>query len=46
MLVMQLSAYIGYKNAEEISLKALNEGITLKDAGISLRLTTESQYNE
>ncbi|MGQ1787258.1 MULTISPECIES: class II fumarate hydratase [unclassified Saccharicrinis] len=46
MLVTQLTPHIGYKNAEKISLKAFKEGITLKEAGISLGLITESEYDE
>lgn len=46
MSVTALTPHIGYENAEKISLKAFNEGITLKEAGISLGLITESEYDE
>lgn len=46
MLVTALNPYIGYDNAAKIAKKAHAEGTTLKQAGITLGLLTESQFDE
>ena len=46
MLVTALNTHIGYDNAAKIAKKAHNEGISLKEAAISLRLVTEEQFNQ
>tara|TARA_Y100001936_G_scaffold209202_1_gene215177 strand:- start:11495 stop:12874 length:1380 start_codon:yes stop_codon:yes gene_type:complete len=45
MLVTALSPHIGYDKAAEISKKAYNEGITLKEASIVLGYTTSEQFD-
>lgn len=46
MLVTALNPYIGYDNAAKIAKKAQSEGITLKEAAISLALLTEKQFDQ
>ncbi len=46
MLVTALNTHIGYDNAAKIAKKAHNEGISLKEAAMSLRLVTEEQFNQ
>lgn len=45
MLVTALNPYIGYDNAARIAKKAFEEKISLKEAGASLGLLTEEQFN-
>lgn len=45
MLVTALNPHIGYDNAARIAKKAFKEKISLKEAGISLGLLTEEQFN-
>ena len=44
MLVTALNPHIGYDNAAKIAKKAHKEGTTLKEAAISLGLSTEEQF--
>ena len=46
MLVTALNPHIGYDNAAKIAKKAHLDGLTLKDAGLSLGLFTEEQFKE
>jgi fumarate hydratase class II len=45
MLVTALNTRIGYDNAASIAKKAHLEGITLKEAGVSLGLLTSDQFD-
>lgn len=44
MLVTALNPYIGYDNAAKAAKKAHNEGITLKEAAVSLKLISEEEF--
>lgn len=44
MLVTALNPHIGYDNAAKVAKKAHSEGITLKEAAISLGLLSEEQF--
>lgn len=46
MLVTALNPHIGYDNAAKIAKKAHAGGTTLKEAGVTLGLLTEEQFNE
>lgn len=46
MLVTALNPHIGYDNAAKIAKKAHLDGLTLKEAGLSLGLFTEEQFKE
>jgi fumarate hydratase, class II len=46
MLVTALSPKIGYDKAAEIAKKAHHEGITLKEAALSLGYLTEAEYDD
>jgi fumarate hydratase class II len=46
MLVTALNPYIGYDNAAKIAKKAHQEGTTLKQAALALKLVTEAQFDE
>ena len=46
MLVTALSPLIGYENAAKVAKKAHAEGISLKQAALSLELCTEEQFQE
>lgn len=46
MLVTALNPHIGYDNAAKIAKKAHADGTTLKEAGIKLKLLTESQFDK
>ena len=46
MLVTALSPLIGYENAAKVAKKAHAEGISLKEAALSLGLCTEEQFQE
>lgn len=46
MLVTGLSPLIGYENAAKVAKKAHAEGISLKEAALSLGLCTEEQFQE
>jgi fumarate hydratase class II len=46
MLVTALNPHIGYDNAAKIAKTALKENITLKEAGIKLKLLTAKQFDE
>lgn len=46
MLVTALSPLIGYENAAKVAKKAHAEGISLKQAALSLGLCTEEQFQE
>lgn len=46
MLVTALNPHIGYDNAAKIAKKAHADGTTLKEAGVTLGLLTEEQFNE
>ena len=46
MLVTALNPHIGYDNAAKIAKKAYKEGISLKEAAISLKFLDESQFDE
>lgn len=46
MLVTALNPHIGYDNAAKIAKKAHAEGTTLKEAGLSLGLVTEEQFDQ
>jgi len=46
MLVTALNPHIGYDNAAKIAKKAYAEGISLKEAGITLNLLTEEQFEQ
>jgi len=46
MLVTALNPHIGYDNAARVAKKAFEEGLTLKQAAVSLGLLTEQQFDE
>jgi len=46
MLVTALNPVIGYDNSVKITKKALQEGITLKEAAMKLGLLTEEEFNK
>jgi len=46
MLVTALNSHIGYENAAKIAKKAHAEGITLRQAALSLKLVTNEQFTE
>ena len=46
MLVTALNPHIGYENAAAIAKKAHKEGISLREAAISLGLLTSEQFDE
>jgi len=46
MLVTSLNKYIGYDNAAKIAKKAFNEGITLKEAALKLKLVSSSDFDK
>ncbi len=46
MLVTALNPHIGYDNSAKIAKKAHEEGTTLKQAALELKLLTEEQFNE
>jgi fumarate hydratase, class II len=45
MLVTALNPIIGYDNAAKIAMKAHQEGITLKEAALKLKLLTEEEFD-
>jgi fumarate hydratase class II len=46
MLVTALNPHIGYDNAAKIAKKAYQEGITLRQAAISLKLLTGDEFDQ
>ncbi|MFQ5972391.1 MAG: class II fumarate hydratase [Alphaproteobacteria bacterium] len=46
MLVTALNPHVGYDNAAKVAKKAYAEGITLKEAAVSLGIVTPEQYDE
>ncbi len=46
MLVTALNPHIGYDNAAKIAKTALHENMTLREAGIQLKLLTGEQFDE
>ena len=46
MLVTALNPHIGYENAAKIAKKAHTEGITLKEAAVTLGLVTETDFDK
>jgi fumarate hydratase class II len=46
MLVTALNPHIGYEKASQISLKAYREGLTLREAALSLGYVTAEQFDE
>jgi fumarate hydratase class II len=46
MLVTALNTHIGYENAAKIAKKAHVEGITLREAAITLNLLTDEQFTK
>jgi fumarate hydratase class II len=46
MLVTALNPHIGYEKAAQISLKAYREGLTLREAALSLGFVTAEQFQE
>ncbi|QGR02692.1 class II fumarate hydratase [Ehrlichia ruminantium] len=46
MLVTALNKYIGYDNAAKISKTAFEQGITLKDAAMKLKLISEEEFDK
>ncbi len=46
MLVTALNPHIGYENAAKIAKKAYQDGLTLKEAGVSLGLLTEEEFDQ
>mgnify|MGYP001216545025 FL=1 len=46
MLVTALSPKVGYDNAAKIAKKAYNEGLTLKEAAIKLKLINLKEFNK
>ena len=46
MLVTALAPLIGYENAAKVAKKAHAEGISLKEAALSLGLCTAEQFQE
>ena len=45
MLVTALTPHIGYENAANVVHKAYNEGLTLKEAAVSLGYLTEEEFD-
>ncbi|KAJ6230991.1 aspartateammonia/argininosuccinate/adenylosuccinate lyase [Anaeramoeba flamelloides] len=46
MLVTALNPYIGYDNGAKIAKKGFKDGLSLKEAALSLNLLTEEQYDK
>ena len=46
MLVTALNPHIGYTAAAKVALKALHEGLSLREAALALGATTEAQFDE
>jgi len=46
MLVTALNTHIGYENAAKVAKKAHEEGKTLKEAAVELKLVTPGQFDE
>jgi fumarate hydratase, class II len=46
MLVTALNPYIGYEKAARISKTAFNEGLSLKEAAVKLKLLTAEQFDQ
>jgi fumarate hydratase class II len=46
MLVTALNPYIGYDNSAKIAKKAHQEGTTLKQSALDLKLLSEQQFND
>jgi fumarate hydratase class II len=46
MLVTALNTHIGYENAAKIAKKAHKEGLTLKEAGLKLKLVSASDFDK
>ena len=46
MLVTALNPHIGYDKATKIAKKAYEEGITLKEAAIRLKLVSEKDFDK
>ena len=46
MLVTALNPHIGYDNAAKIAKKAYEDGITLKESAVALKLLTVEQFDE
>ncbi|MCR4737025.1 MAG: class II fumarate hydratase [Bacteroidales bacterium] len=46
MLVTKLSPVIGYYNAAKIAQHALNEGLTLREAALELKLISEEEFDK
>lgn len=46
MIATALNTHIGYDNAAKVAKKANEEGITLREAGIALKIFSNSEYNQ
>lgn len=46
MLVTALSPHIGYEKAASVALKALHEGLTLRQAALALGFVTEEEFDQ
>ena len=46
MLITALNTHIGYDNAAKIAKKAHEEGLTLKEAALSLKLVSEKDFDK
>jgi fumarate hydratase class II len=46
MLVTALNPHIGYDNATKIAKKSHQDGSTLLEAALALKLLTQAQFNE
>ena len=46
MLVTALNPHIGYDNAAKIAKKAHKEGLSLKEAALSLKLVSEKNFDK
>ena len=46
MLVAALNPHIGYDNAAKVAKKAFSDGITLREAVLTLGLVTAEQYDD
>ena len=46
MLVTALNPHIGYDNAAKIAKKAYQDGATLKETGVALKLLTEEEFDQ
>ena len=46
MLVTALNTHIGYDNAAKIAKKAYEDGSTLKEAALELRLVSEKDFDK